>query len=183
MADTFKLNPFTGELDNTGGGSASVAFSDITAGTLTADITLGENFGIVLDSALSADGKYSGITEVVTAGETIAFGEIVYLKAADSQWYLTDADADSTAGAVRIAIAVTTGADNGSMTILTYGKIRADAKFPALTVGAPVYISTTAGAVQTAQPSGTDDVIRIVGHANTTDELFFNPSNDYFTHT
>lgn len=151
--------------------------------TMAANIQFGENTEIILDTVLSADGKYCGITEVVTAGETIAFGELVYLKAADSQWYLCDADADATAGAVRVAIAVTAGTDNNTMTILTYGKIRADAKFPALTVGAPVYISITAGAVQTAQPSGTDDVIRIVGYGNTGDELFFCPSNDYMTHT
>lgn len=151
--------------------------------TLSANITFSENTELILDPALSADGKYCGITEVVTAGEAVAFGDVVYLKAADSQWYLIDADADATAGAVKIAIAVSAGTDNNTMTVMHYGKIRADAKFPTLTVGAPVYLSTTAGAVQTAQPSGTDDVIRIVGHAITADELFFNPSNDYITHT
>jgi hypothetical protein len=149
--------------------------------TLGGDVTMSENVSVVLDPALSADGKYCGITEVVTAGETIAFGEIVYLKTADSQWYLADADADSTSGAVKIAIAVTTGADNGSMTIMHYGKIRADAKFPTLTVGVPAYVSTTPGAIQVAQPSGPDDVVRMVGHATTADELFFAPSNDYIT--
>jgi len=54
--------------------------------------------------------------------------------------------------------------------------------FPALTVGAPVYIGVTAGDIQTAQPTGTDDVIRIVGYGNTADELFFCPSPDYLTH-
>jgi hypothetical protein len=151
--------------------------------TLAAIATMGENSELQLDTVLSADGKYCGITEVVTAGETVAFGEMVYLKTADSQWYLTDADADSTAGAVRVAIAVTSGTDNNTMTVMTYGKIRADAKFPTFTIGLPVYLSTTAGALQTTQPSGTDDVIRIAGYGNTGDELFFCPSNDYLTHT
>lgn len=151
--------------------------------TLAANILYGENTEIQLDAALSADGKYCGVTEVVTAGETIAFGDVVYLKAADSQWYLTDADADATAGAVRVAIAVTSGTDNNTMTVLKSGKIRADANFPALTVGAPVYISTGAGDVQTAQPSATDDVIRIVGYGNTGDEMDVSISNDYMTHT
>ena len=169
------------------GGANSV---EITSGTSATDIDtnlnirLAENTSIVLDAALSADGKYtSTATEVVTAGETIAFGDVVYLKAADSQWYLTDADADASAGAVRVAIAVTTGTDNNPVTIMKSGKIRADANFPALTVGAPVYISTDAGNVQTAQPSGTDDVIRIVGYGNTGDEMDVSISNDYITHT
>lgn len=150
--------------------------------TLGGDVTFSENVALVLDPALSADGKYCGVTESVTAGETIAFGDLVYLKAADSRYWLTDADADATAGAVKVAMAVSSGTAGNSMTVLHYGKVRADANFPALTVGAPVYISTTAGDIQVAQPSGTDDVIRIVGYALTTDEILFNPSDDYVTH-
>lgn len=151
--------------------------------TMTSNIFFGENTEIVFVQTLSADGTYCGLTESVTAGETIAFGDVVYLKAADSRWYLADADADSTSGSVRIAIAVTSGTAASSMTIMAYGKIRSDANFPAMTVGAPLYVSTTPGDIQVAQPSATDDVIRIVGHANTSDELFFNPSGDYLTHT
>ncbi len=153
----------------------------LAGGTITGDIIFGENAALRLDPALSADGKYCGITEVVTAGETIAFGDLVYLKASDSQWYKTDADASSTSGAVRIGIAVSTGADNGAMTILTYGKIRADAKFPTLTVAAPVYISGTAGLITNTAPSATDAVVRIIGYGNDGNELFFCPSNDFIT--
>lgn len=155
----------------------------LPAFTLGGDVQFSENVNVLLDSALSADGKWCGISEAGTLGATVAFGELVYLLAADSQWYLTDADADATAGAVKIGMCVVAGVDNGATTILLWGKIRADSLFPALTIGAPVYISTTAGAIQTAQPSGVDDVIRIVGYGNTADELFFRPSNDYITHT
>ena len=34
----------------------------------------------------------------------------------------------------------------------------------------------------TGQPTGTDNVIRVLGFANTADELFFCPSPDYITH-
>jgi len=150
---------------------------------LTAGI-LAENVYVGLDTALSADGTFSGITEDGTAGATLAFGDLCYFSVTDSRWELTDADSDSNSGAVKIGICVLAAASDGSATrMLLFGKIRADAKFPALTVGAPVYVSTTAGAVQTAQPSGTDDVIRIVGYGNTADELYFHPSNDYMTHT
>ena len=50
---------------------------------------------------------------------------------------------------------------------LYVGFVRADTAFPTLTVGAPAYVSTTAGDIQVAQPSGTDDVIRRVGIATT----------------
>lgn len=151
--------------------------------TLGGNVTFAENTGLVLDSALSADGKYCGIVRAGTAGATLAFGDLVYLAAADSRWELADADAASTSGDVILGMCVLAAAADGDpTTILFYGLIRADTAFPALTVGAPAYVGTTAGDIQTAQPSGTDDVIRRVGFAWTADELFFNPSNDYITH-
>ncbi len=156
----------------------------ITTPTLSGTATLAEGASIAIDAALSATGTYSGFTQAGTAGTTLAFGDLVYLAAADSRWELTDADAEATAGPVRIGICVLTAAADGDPTvILTYGNVRADSNFPTLSIGAPVYVSTTAGDVQTAQPSGTDDVIRVIGYGNTADELFFCPSPDYITHT
>lgn len=159
--------------------------SSLTAGVLAANVTLGESTGqIVLDPTLSADGTWSGIMQAGTAGATLAFGDLVYLAAADSRWELADADAASTSGDVVLGICVLAAASDGDTTnVLLYGKVRADAAFPALTIGAPVYVGTTAGDVQTTQPSGTDDVIRVVGHSLTADVLLFNPSGFYITHT
>jgi hypothetical protein len=155
----------------------------LPAWTMGGAVQMAENVSIILDAALSATGTYCGITEAGTAGATLAFGELVYLAAADSRWELVDADADATSGAVKIGICVLAAAADGSpTTILLYGKVRADSLFPTLTVGAPVYASTTPGAIQTAQPSGTDDVIRIIGYGNTGDELFFKPDDTYVIH-
>lgn len=149
-------------------------------GTLTGNITLGENTSIDLDPAGSADGKYSGICITGTAGATLAFGDLIYLAAADSRWELTDADASATGGPVLIGMCVLAAASDGSATkILLQGQIRADSKFPALTIGAPVYLGETAGAIQTAIPTGADNVIRVVGFALTADEIYFNPSQDH----
>jgi hypothetical protein len=67
--------------------------------------------------------------------------------------------------------------------MLLNGNIRADANFPTLTVGAPVYASTTPGDIQVAQPSGTDDVIQVVGFALTADSILVKISPDYITRT
>lgn len=187
-ADTFAGRTLTGTaaqitVTNGDGVAGAPTLSISSPFSPPGDIQLLENVSILLDAVLSADGKWSGIGVAGTLGETVAFGEIVYFKAADSKWWLADADADSTAGAVRVACCVVAGAADAATTLLLFGKVRADAKFPTMTIGAPVYISTTTGAIQTAQPSGTDDVIRIIGYGNTADELFFNPSNDYMTHT
>lgn len=171
------------------GGTQTLTAKTLTSPTITtANLSGAQLFAeggtIELDAASSADGAFCGITRAGTAGATLAFGDLVYLAAADSRWELADADAASTSGDVILGMCVLAAAADGDPTkLLFYGIIRADAAFPALTIGAPAYVSTTAGDIQTAQPSGTDDVIRRVGFAWTADELFFNPSNDYVTHT
>ncbi len=70
-------------------------------------------------------------------------------------------------------------ADGNATKILLQGTIRADAKFPTLTISAPVYVGETAGAIQVAIPTGADNVIRVVGRALTADEIYFNPSQDH----
>lgn len=167
----------------TAGVASAVAASGITAGILGANITLGEETGqIVLDPALSANGKWSGIMEAGTAGAALAFGDLVYLAVADSRWELADASAASTSGLVKIGICVLAAAADGDPTnILLWGKVRA-AVFPSMTVSAPQYISETAGDITGTQPTTTDAVIRTIGFANTSAELFFCPSSDYMTH-
>lgn len=135
-------------------------------------------------ATLTADGQYAGFVHDGTAGTTLAFGDLCYLAAADSRWELVDADAEATSGPLWLGMCVLAAAGDGSATrMLVWGKIRADAAFPTFTINAPVYASTTPGAVQTAQPSGTDDVIRIVGYGVTGDVLWFQPSNEYIVHT
>lgn len=174
--------PSAGVLTNcTGLPAASVVPGTLAAGTYL----LAENASIGLDPAGSADGKYSGITVTGTGGATIAFGDLVTLDKDDSRWELVDISVAAAAtGDARgiIGIAVTSSTDGGAITVLLNGIIRADANFPALTIGAPVYASTT-GDVVVTQPTTTDHVIRIVGYGLTADEMYFNPSNDYITHT
>ncbi len=158
----------------------------LSGGTMTGSITLGENTSIAYDPAGSADGKYSGITVIGTGGTTIAFGDLVYLDPTDSRWELADANSAAAAdGDSRgiLGIAVSTSTDGNPITVLLHGIVRADAVFPALTVNAPVYVSETAGDIVVTQPTTTDVVIRVVGFALTSDEIFFNPSSNYITHT
>ena len=158
----------------------------VAGGTLTGNITLAENTSIALDPAGSADGKYTGITVTGTAGTALAFGDLIYKDPTDSRWELADANAAAAAdGDSRgiLGICVLAAAGNASATkILLQGIVRADTAFPALTIGAPVYVSETAGDIVVTQPTTTDVVIRIVGIAVTADEIFFNPDNTWVTH-
>ena len=130
-----------------------------------------------------ADQAFAGITETGTAGATLAFGDLCYFQAADSRWEL--ADANLSAGYdKKLGMCVLAAAADGSATnLLLIGKIRADSKFPTMTIGSAVYMSETAGAIVVAQPTTADACIRVVGFANTADELYFNPSPDYIIHT
>ena len=158
------------------GGTQTLTSKTLTAPAIGGAMQLAENASMTLDATLSADGTYSGVTIAGTAGATLAFGDLVYLAAADSRWKLVDADASATAGPVWIGMCVlAAAADGNATTILLQGNIRADANFPALTISAPVYASTTPGDIQVAAPSGSADIVRIVGHAITADAIYFNP--------
>jgi hypothetical protein len=147
---------------------------------MSSEVNMGENAGFSLDSTLSSNGKYSGIVESGIAGATLAFGDICYLQTADSRWELASADDGATGHDFKLGICVLAAADDGSATkVLLWGKVRADTAFPTFTVGAPVYLGTTAGDVQVAAPSGSTDIVRTVGYGNSGDELYFCPSNDF----
>jgi len=160
--------------------SKTLTSPTITTATLSGAQQLAEGAAIALDATLSADGTYSGITIAGTAGATLAFGDLIYLAAADSRWELADSDSVTTAGPVWLGMCVLAAAADGDpTTVLLQGNIRADAAFPSLTISAPAYVGTTAGDIQVAAPSGDNDVVRIVGHAITADVLYFNPSTDW----
>jgi hypothetical protein len=136
-----------------------------------------------LDAALSADGKWSGITETGTAWAALAFGELCYFQASDSRWELVDANLSAWYDKKLWMCVLAANADWDATEMLLIGKIRADAKFPTMTIGSPVYMGETAGTVVVTQPSTADVAIRVVWYANTADELWFNPSSDYIVHT
>lgn len=175
--------------DRVGIGTASPAEKLDVVGSiaLSGNVVLAENAAILMDPAMSADGKYNGIIRAGTAGATLAFGDLVYLDPTDSRWELADANAAAGAdGDARgvLGICVLAAASDGSATtILLQGIVRADTAFPSMTINNPQYVSETAGDITGTQPTTTDVVIRVVGVALTADELYFNPSYDYITHT
>lgn len=141
-------------------------------------IQLSEAGGILMDQTLSADGTFSiAVGEVGTLGETLAFGTLVYFKAADSRWWKCDSDSESTSGPVKLGMVCVAGNAGDDCQIMLQGKIRADSLFPTFTVGAPVHIGATAGEVVVTAP--TSGFVRVVGYGNTADSLYFNPSVEY----
>ena len=123
-----------------------------------------------LTAAPSADVTSSGIITALTAGENLVFGEVCYI-ASTGKALKADADAIATSSAIVMALA--TIAADASGNFILHGIARNDAW--AWTVGGLIYLSTTAGALTQTAPSGTDDVVQILGVATHADRMYFNP--------
>ena len=105
--------------------------------------------------------------------------DCVYLDSTPD-WNLTDADAESTAGDVMLGLALEAGTATNPMNVLLQGFARDDTW--AWTIGGAVYLdTTTAGGLTQTAPSGTGDVVRIVGYAISADAIYFNPDNTFIT--
>jgi hypothetical protein len=154
------------------------AGTDNTKGMTPLRVAQARNFAS-LTAAPTADLTASGDRTTLTAGENLVFGDLVYIKS-DGKMWKTDADAAATMPAVFMALA-TILADAAGLFLLPRSFVRNDAW--AWTVGGAIYASTTPGAMTQTQPSGTDDVIQVVGFATHADRMFFMPSPDYITHT
>ena len=117
------------------------------------------------------DDTVSGITITLTAGEALVFSDACYMKS-DGKMWKADADAIATASTIGIAGAAISADATG--TFLLHGTVRDDSAY-ALTIGGLIYLSTTAGGITQTAPSGTDDVVQVLGVALTADVWYFNP--------
>ena len=157
------------------GGDLDTNGKDILLG-----IGTGDKSSIILNDSALADESWSGTTIKGTGGATIAVGDLCYLNADDSRWELVDANlSDGYDKMVGVCVLATT---DGAATEMLVDGLMASAAFPAFTVGAPVYMSETAGDMVVTQPSTADVAIRIMGYALTATVIHFRPSNDYIVH-
>jgi len=121
---------------------------------------------------LNSNGDYYGET-IVLSNVSLTAGSVHYLTSSTT-WSLTDADAASSS---RNLLGIALSNDETTSPLLIRGYYKNTAW--SFTVGAPVYLSTTPGALTSTQPTGTGDIVRVVGYALATDEIFFNPSHEW----
>ena len=154
--------------------TGTVSTGDISAG---GNVTMADAKSVIFDAAPASDHNAAGLLASMTAGATLNFGDAVYQKS-DGEMHLADADAASTAGVV--ALAVASGSDGAASNFMFYGFARDDSWN--WTVGGLIYLSTTGTTgntlTQTA-PSGSGDIVQILGVATHADRIFFNPSLTY----
>lgn len=119
-------------------------------------------------------------TATFNAGETMSELFSVFMRS-DGTWWKTDADSTaSSTSMLGVHLFSSTVSAGSPLLVALPGSFVRDDSFN-FTPGQTIYLSTTEGSWTTTAPSGTDDVIRVVGFAVTADVVFFNPSSDYIT--
>lgn len=161
-------------------------FASRSGGTFTGAITtpsviLPSN-GQILLTIPDTDGHATGNTTTAfdCGYSNSAIGDLVYL-AVNSVWQKADNTISVATYGGLLGIALEVKASGNALKVALPGSLVYATGFPALTVGSPVYMGA-AGAVVVAQPSLSNAVIRVIGHAIHVDKIFFNPSSDYVTH-
>jgi hypothetical protein len=99
----------------------------------------------------------------------------VYQWKAGPAWSLTDANTASSSRNL-LAIAIQAEFSRG---MLLRGYVY-NSSWNWTSIGGELYLSsTTAGAMTQTQPSGSGDIVRVVGYAISADLIYFNPSQDW----
>ena len=166
------------------GGSLTISGTS-TLDTITSDkditFTSGTSggTGLVYDATLGTDGTYSG--EVAYFGTTTSTNQgRLYQLQSTGGWAYADADAVSSSSGL-LAVALGSSSDNG---MLLRGFIR-DSDYSALdgTAGAKLYVNTTTSnnSFTADIPTGSGDVVRIVGYVTTAGAktIYFCPDNTF----
>ena len=109
------------------------------------------------------------------SGSTVA-GELCYFTSSGT-WVAADADATGTSGGVLLALALGTDPDADGMLLRGMFTLDHDPG----TIADELYVSTTAGDITGTAPSGSGDIVRVVGYCldSTNGQIWFNPSNDF----
>lgn len=133
----------------------------------------------VFNRTLTSDNTASGDIIDVTFGETVVFGKLCYPDATDNEWKL----ALGTNVAVKHpakGIALESKGDGETGKLLLRGTIRDATYFSVAVMGDIIYLSdTTPGGVVYTAPSGSGDIVQIIGFGLENNYIFFNPDYTY----
>ena len=135
------------------------------------EVELDGNGGILLNTAPSGT-EGNGIIIKLHSTTTTA-GNLYYKSNFAAAWSQADADSD---GATRM-LAVALGTSSSTDGMLLQGIFRKASH--GFSAGAPLYVSTTAGAFTTTAPSGSGDYVRVVGYVIDSNTIYFNPGTTW----
>lgn len=165
--------------------SATIARTD-AANTFTGiqtvtNVTLPTN-GQILMTVPTSDGHATGPTcsAFVSGYSSSAVGDLVYLDSS-SKWQKCDANTLLLYNGL-LGIALAIAATDASLLVALPGSFVYATGFPTFTVGLPIYMSETAGAVTHTAPTTADAATRVIGWGIHADKMYFFPSPNYTTH-
>lgn len=123
----------------------------------------------------SSNNDYSGVLKSLSVDSSVAAGTVCYMNSS-AKMIAADADSStSTAGMIALATANISASALGNF--LLQG-IHSNTSY-SFTAGQTLYVSTTPGAPTATIPSGTGDIVRIVGYALGTSSIYFRPDNTF----
>jgi len=147
--------------------------------TLAADksLNLPEGANIDFTDVIANDGMgdhdAQGVIFTFNAGSTVTPFSPVYL-AEDNLVEEANATAIATMPCIGVSINTSDVTTGNPVKVLVMGLIRDD-DFAFGTHGAAVYVSTTVGTMTNTAPSGTNNVVQVIGHSIEDDAIFVQP--------
>ena len=163
--------------------ASSIIFSTSSTTALTLDtsqdatfagnVKLGPSSSVQLDDTPTAS-TASGSGTVVnwSVSETVTAGTLYAVKT-NGGWTTADADSEPKS-TYMLAIALGSNATAGMLLQGFFYK-----SSHGFTIGAPLYISNTAGAFSNSRPTGSGDYVRIIGYATSTNYIYFDPDKTW----
>ena len=122
----------------------------------------------------NTDGDAAG--DIVYLGETSTTAGRIYYYTSGGAWELTDADAVSTSKGM---LGVALGSGSGSSGMLLRGMVTLN--HDPGTVGDTLFLSATVGRATSTAPSGSGDIVRIIGYCldSSNGQVYFNPDGAF----
>jgi hypothetical protein len=160
------------------GSTGSGTFVGATSPTLVTPTIGAATATTVAYNSGPATSTVSGEIFTGTAGENLIFGDIVYIKSDGKLWKGNAATATLFPAQFMSTATISANATgiflrDGFATLSSW----------TWTVGAPLYLATSAGTMTQTAPSATDQCIQVLGFALSATVISFRPSPDYITHT
>jgi len=162
--------------------ATAMVIDDGTDNLMTFDTTTGE-LAVEVNEFLDIVGNGAGVT--LTAGEALSAGEVVTIEGTTGDVILADSNTGTTLDGLAIGVAAYAAADTDPVKVYTVPGSLIPVNFaaaPAASLnGRPVFVSATAGEGTTTAPTGSGNVVYVIGilqganGANTSPLVMFQP--------
>ena len=164
------------QLEFAAGGNAGIMLTGsqltLSTGVLAKSNIVLETSYVQLDTDLLSDG--SGTIVKIGSGTTVAGKYYTLISSGGGTWEVAESETETySTGMLGFALGTSPTTHgmliNGTLYDSGHG----------FTIGAPLYISETGGTVTNTAPTSSEAVVRVVGYAIDTDEIYFCPDNTW----